>query len=477
MPIRFNIRRRIASALCIAAALAAPGLAGCGSSLVIPKPGAVPPLPLPPAEESVVEIPISVNLAGMFGEVERSVPASQRANDWTVATSNAVGDVGVRYELRRDPLQITLNRNTIHAQSRVRYWFQFAQRVEKPFVGGFFWQELGSCGVDEAPREAVVGMETKVGWTDNWALAPVSTVLPIQFGNRCEVTFLRFDITTKVNDAFSDGLKQGARLADNRIRELAQFRTIGEQVWKQLQDPIPLDSGLWLTMSPTGAFAGPLSGSGQSVSTVAGFTATPSVVFGAKPQLRSTPLPKLRTVEKTGNGFHVVVEGSLTYGQAGTMLAQALAADTFHMVGHEVRIVAASIYGAGAKAVVQLALAGDVNGTIYLIGTPAYDAARNEVYMRDLDYSLETHHALANAADWLLHGAFRENIAEGSHFPLADHIAGAKGRLEKALNRPLTPHITSHAIVGALRPIAVYTTESGFTARVAIDGALHLDVH
>ncbi len=425
----------------------------------------------------MVEIPVSMNLAGLFQEVERAVPRTQRAADaWSVVTSNAVGDVGVKYELRRDPLTLTVGVNTVGITTRVRYWFMFAQSVPKPIIGGSYWQDLGSCGVDEPPREAVLGLQTRLTWNENWGLDPVTTVPPVQFTNRCEITFLKFDVTAKVQEGFAAGLKQGAALADARIRAAAQFKPMAEGAWRELSAPILLAPGMWLVMNPQAPFVGPLKGQGTTVTGTIGFTAQPRIVFGPRPNGTSAALPKPATSPRNGDGFHVMVEGRIDFDDASRRLTAALAGETYTYVGHDVRVTRAALWGAGEKAVLELLLAGDVNGTIYLLGTPAYDPAANALYVKDLDYSLETTHALANAADWMLHGTFRRSIADEARWGLDTAVADVKGRLSAALNRQLRPGVGARANIGGVRPAGVYVTDAGLVARVAVDGTLRLDV-
>ncbi len=466
--------RRIWIVVAIAAVSA---LAGCGASVVIPKPGVLQPPPLPALEASVVEIPITMNLTPMLAELEKAVPKGQRADQWTVVSNNAVGDVGITYNLRRWPLQLVVGDNTVRATSRVQYGFSFAQRVPKPIIGGSFWQELGSCGVDEPPREAVVGLQSSLRVTNDWALQSTSSVLPTQFPNRCEITFLKFDITGKVNDAFAAGLAQGARIADARINEVARFKPIGEQAWRALAEPVKLDSAVWLMMDPATAWAGPItSGGAGMVKATVGFTAVPRVVFGAMPRPPARALPPLGSRAVAGDGFHATVEGSIAYNDAARLLKNALADQTFTMAGHDVRVTDVAIYCGGDRAVVQLALAGDINGTIYLLGTPAYDPKANTVYVRDLDYSLETGNVLANTADWLLHGSFRGSIAEQARWPLGEGVAQARAQIERALNRQITPGVTARGTVRAVRPIGVFMTPERFVARASVDGMLRLEV-
>lgn len=449
---------------------------GCSHTLNIPKPNVGSSSPPPPPEESTIEIPVSVNLQSIFAQAENVVPKEQRASkDWSVVGSSPVGDVGIKYEIWRSPLALSATGERLDVASRIYYWFEFAQKITKPIVGGFFWQELGSCGRGEPPREALIGIETRVRWIDDWRLASTTTVKPVAFPNRCKVTFVGIDVTSKVEDAFKTGLREVPRLVDGKLQELANFRSTGERAWNQLQQPLQLDSGIWLVVEPQAAYVAPLNGSGQTVSTAIGITARPHIVFGNRPEPAKRPLPKLQ-VKSAGGGIHIAVEGELPYEEANRRLARELMAEPYTIAGHDVKVIGVDVYGVGDTIVLQAKLAGDINGTIYFVGQAAYDGKQDLLYVRNLDYSLDTKHALANVAEWLNHEGFRQRIAEKARWPLGEKLIDARTQLERSLNKSLGNNVSISTKVNAIRPSVVYSTATAFRARVTLDGSVRVEV-
>jgi hypothetical protein len=462
-------------ARCIGAALLALLLAGCSSSLKIPRPEAGVSEPPPPVEASEVMVPVTVDLTSIFAEVEKGVPRSDRSSsDWKTVASNPLGDIGLKYEVWRDPLKFDLQKNRLAVGARVYYWFEGAQRITKPFVGGYYWQSLGSCGRGEPPREALIGLVTTVAVQEDWRLKSSTTVSPTQFPKKCTVTFMNIDITARVNDVFKAGLAQAAAMADARLAQQGNLRPYGEMAWKYLQEPIRLDSGLWLTINPVGAQAGPLNGSGKSLTATVGMTAYPRVVIGGRPRPESRPLPKLAAAPPK-EGFHITVEGELGFADASRELSRALVGKHYKVSGHDVEITSTQVYGGENKAVVEVGMKGDVDGTIYLLGRPAYDAANNRVYIEDLDFSLETKNVLASAADWLAHGSIRQTIADSAQWYLADQIADIRDRLNRAMNQKLDNNIALRGQVTGIRPGGFFTTPTSFRVRAVVDGALSVN--
>ncbi|MDB5035327.1 MAG: hypothetical protein JWQ98_2568 [Chlorobi bacterium] len=451
-------------------------LSGCASTLNIPKPDTGAFHPLPNLEASTVSVPVSIDLTSIFRDIEKAVPAGDKASAaYRVVEKNTLGDVGLRYEIWRNPLQFSARGNTLNVGGRVFYWFELAQNVTKPIIGGSFWQPVGSCGKGEPPREALVGLETRVSWRDDWRLQSKTSVLPTQFPNKCTITFLNIDVTKKVSEAFSDGLIKGAALADSRLAQFANVRGFGETGWKYLLEPIMLDSGIWLVTNPSGAFAGPVRGSGQTVSATVGFTAFPEIVFGDRPEVEPSPLPPLRT-SAPAEGFHITIQGELTYDDATRQLARTLVGEHYTIAGHHIEIVDIKVYGGEDMMVVEANLKGDVVGTVYCVGRPDFDAGTNRLIVRDLDYSVDTKNVLVNVADWLSHDDLRNTIAEKAEWYLSDQIASIRETIAKGLNRKFAPNIAMSGSVTAIRPAGLFTTPTSFVARVVADGAVRLDI-
>jgi hypothetical protein len=467
---------RILSIPLFLAAVAVIVAPGCAPTLNIPRPRFDQIAPPPPPEPSTLSIPISVNLGPIFAQVENAVPKEQRAsNSYTVVGQTPLGDVGLKYEIWRSPMRLTVVNDRVQVKAQINYWFEFSQKITKPLVGGYFWQALGSCGKGEPPREAQLTTETQVAWNPDWRLTSRTTVNPVTFVNRCRVTFISYDVTDKVNDAFESGLQRVPALVDGKIAELGNFRSVGERAWKQLQEPIQLDSAIWLVIDPQAAAVAPVTGSAQTVSTAIGLAARPQVVFGAKPAAGNRPLPKLQVQPSTG-GVHIAIEAELSYEEANRRLAKDLLAKPFSVGGHDVLVQKVEVWGVGDTVVIQAQLSGDINGTIYFLGRLAYDAAKGELYVSDLDYSLETKHVLANAAEWLNHGGFRQSIAERTRFPLGEQLNKVRGQLQKGLSKSLGSNVAITSAIRSIRPAVVYATPTSFRARVVVDGDVGVKV-
>ena len=80
----------------------------------------------------------------------------------------------------------------------MRYW----ARARKDVIGGL-GRDTG-CGVDEPPRQALIGMVARLAFAPDWTLRPSLRVLPPRFLDACEVTIVGIDVTPILGEIFTD---------------------------------------------------------------------------------------------------------------------------------------------------------------------------------------------------------------------------------------------------------------------------------
>lgn len=451
-------------------------LASCSKPFSVPRPGSAPAPAVPPAEPSTIQLPVSIDISSILPKIEASVPRQlSQSGDWMVVDRNAIGDVGIRYQIERDPLQISFSERTAHVTSRIRYSIEAAQRVTKPFVGGTFWQPLGSCGKDEPRREAVIGLDVAFSIASDWRVLSKSSVPPAVFAHQCRMTFLKINVTDKVAGAFAAALGRAAVTVDTSVARMGNLRPMVQRAWERLQVPVDLGNGAWLSMAPTGLGLQSVNGSGTTLDLTVAMTAAPRVAIGSAPSSASKPLPALRAGSVPA-GFHVTADLAVTFAELERRSRDGLLNKPLKSGGNTVTITSLDVYGAGEKLVVGLGLVGDLKGTVYLVGTPAVDPARGILYVRDLDFSLETRQALLAAANWLNHEGFRREVSEAARVDLSSRIAETRTSIIGALNRQLSPGINATGAVSGLHAAGVYVTADGVLARIVVDGALKLTV-
>jgi hypothetical protein len=461
------------------------GTFGCGNSVNIPKPQLSKPQEPSPIELSLVNIPVSMNLKPVINFLEKNVPAEIASDSaWTDTGQRKLGiAIGSKFHVWRDPFRISMNGNVLTIEAHVKYWVAGALLVPNPFAshgkpGSSGWQKIGSCGLNEAKREAVISLSTKFELQKDGHFKTTSKVNSISFPNLCGVTILNFDVTPLLSAALTANLNNIVSSVDSRIAQISNFRDICKTGWTKLQEPIKLDSAIWLMLNPVSPCIAPFSGTGQSVSTSIGVVAKPMIIFGQKPSVQNTPLPEFN-LNSPQAGSHVVLEGNLPFDVASKILSQKLVGNKYVSSKFGVNIEEALIYGSGETTVLKLDVSGDIQGSIYLTGTPYYEISNDSLYIKNLDYSIESKNILANSADWLLHSGFRKMIADQTHWELGGQITAAKEKISSFLN-PQQGNLNSPPLIfgsiNNIHPVGVYSNSNSFHIVVIVDGNVNLNL-
>jgi len=272
--------------------------------------------------------------------------------------------------------------------------------------------------------------------------------------------------------------RQAAKVDNDNFVNNAFLREGVSRAWNVLQDPVPLKNGLALFLNPQSVHVPPPSvqqEQSDTVTVVIGLVVRPKIVEDTAIRQVAQPIPRLSTAP-TGSGFHVALESELSYDFVSRELENRLESHVFSIDGNRIKIKTVKIYGAGDSAVVQVRIAGTVNGTIYLSGVPAYDESLRCLYVRNLNYTLETQHVLAKAGDWLFHSRIRETLEEKAKWYIGDKIDEAASLLTKALNRNISQHAALRGVVYSIRPVTVGLTYGSLKTVLIADGTVELNL-
>jgi len=428
------------------------------------------PISLGQPETSTIAIPIRSTLAPLLPLIEAQVPKVFR---------NRVVERGVTigYDIIRDPIALQMTGTGLRATTVARYALEACPPGRRiPCV---------SCGVDEARREAVVSVHSRLSWDAGWKLR--STTVPEQpvFPRRCRITWLSLDITDRlIAPAVEDQLKQIATAIDRNTPGMTSIRPRAQQIWSALQEPFQIAPGTWLLFEPLEVGLGPLRGQALQVSTTLALRARTRVVVGARPGVAQKPLPALQHAEWTG-GLRIPLDAEVPYADASRVANEQFGKKTFQTRGATFRLENIQAGpGSGGKVLVQATLdysGGRLKrytGPIALEGTPRFDAATSRVTVPDLDYKLDPKrkNLFVSAAEVFAHDAVRGRLRESIAFPIGSHLAIVRAEVTRALSRQLAPGVTLRGSINSVQPQAVVGTPGSLVVRLLVTGQAEVTI-
>jgi Domain of unknown function (DUF4403) len=464
---RLRVSKSVALVKCGVLSACAVTFIGC-DNFTVPAPPQKPPSQnsAPILEDSSASVTVPIPLAAAFAKLDAAIPQQDIKWDaWIFTEPDGVW--AYEYALWRDPLKFSLVGNELSVELDGRYKARGGRRVGGHVV------TLGSCGDGEPLREIQAKLSTPIQLLPNWTFKSQCNV-SLNYPNRCTVSLLNIDVTDKINDLIQPHFQDAAKEIDSKVAGY-DFRSVVQDFWNELDSPIQLADQAWLLINPKSVQVSPINGTGAQVDVSVGLVGRPVVAYGSKPPSPSDPLPNFQSATP-GNSFHIAVEGTIPFDAASKALTKSIVGRRYTYAGHYETIDGASVYGTGDQVVLQLKLGGSLKGTIYLIGTPTFDAAKNQFSVPDLDYTVETQNAFVKLADWMNHPGFRDSLRAACVWDAGNQVSGAQALIKQGLNRQVGPHVTLSCDKLTLRPIGVYLTATEFRLRAALDGSVSVSL-
>jgi hypothetical protein len=214
----------------------------------------------------------------------------------------------------------------------------------------------------------------------------------------------------------------------------------------------------------------------RTLVTALGFSASPIVLTGPRPTIAPTPLPPLSSAA-VGNGLHILLEGVVRYDLANALLKKHIVGKTFERAGQKLEIKEARLFGIGGdKLALEVRFKGNASGRIFLVGTPRYDPASDELYVPDLDYDVGTNALLVQGLEWVKHNDVRDFIRQNARWEVGSVMQTAKEQLEKGLNRELARGVQLEAEVKQVQGLSVHARRTAIRLRAQADANARLTI-
>lgn len=491
-------------------------LTGCLAKQYVVRPPAptllpTTPNPLTPATESTVSFPVQVNLSPFLLAANDDNVIPKKFDHWRNSIKNPKG-VEYKYYAERDDFAVapsgSQQANRTNSGTVIHDWWKGIEPLSSSLsISTALRYKIGApplqCGDGaELPKRATLNGNLTIGMTPNYGVSASVTGVTLNAIDPCNINISDTDVLQEVKNQLTETVRGGLSNAVARINTLTA-RSRVENVWHTLRNPIPLEPNAWLLFNIGHVWrSGFFSGGGDLIDDTIHITAKPVLVFGAEPPSAGGALPQLET-EPASTGYHGAADAQL-YGTLPTTLANRLASTGFHVVadipldypslsrslatrlqgkrvdakGDFIHITDAAILGRGGNQVVlRIAFAGDATGHLYFVGKPEMNTLAQSVQISGLRLDLDSEQLLQKSGpDWLARSSIRDLVMGDAVVGVTPAIDRMRDLVTKALNRELSPTITTHGTVTSVQGIGVFADANALYVRVMSDGLLNLKV-
>jgi hypothetical protein len=383
----------------------------------------------PESPVSFIDIPLRLSLEPLIDAADRLLP--YQAGNWR--TWRDWHGIPSQYRGWRGPLSITASGNVLLVQAHVRYWI----RAQKKLLGVI--NATASCGIDEAPRQAVIGMQVLLQWGPDWTLRPRFRILPTRFLDRCEMTLANIDVTSVVETEFRKQMQDSLRAALKTLAPgLNANQRQAQETWSLLQQPVELGQDHWLLLRPTSVALSRIAGREKYLDARLALTLQPVLVTGPEPAGKPAPLPPLAPYYPRSGELNLHLGVDLDFPSLNQRLSDTLAGESLVINGRKAGVKNLDLSGSGQEIRAQMKLVGELAGTAELRAKVAYDAQGQKVELQQLTFDYTAEDPTLGMLAGAFHEPIRQALEEAANQALEERLVLLGERLGVVL-RKITP--------------------------------------
>ncbi len=284
--------------------------------------------------------------------------------------------------------------------------------------------------------EIAINFKTDLHIKENWTVEPQTTISGYDWIVAPKVKTSIVDLPIKyianiLMNKFKDELCSGI---DNNIRKNVDIKSQIDELWKTLQNPVKVNEeyNSWMKLTPLTITMTPLFNKGNALQTMLSVTTISEVSVGSQNAFReNTVVPAFKFASASGDEFNINLDINIPLEEAQKIAKRQMVGQEFGEGNKKVKIIDIALYGQGSKMIINAAFLGSYKGSLFIYGSPVFNAQKNAVEFSDLDFDLETKNFMLKSAKWLFSKKILNKLKENMVFPLESNLNTMKQTIAK----------------------------------------------
>ncbi len=406
-------------------------ITSCGS--IVPKqPNITHETPLDiPETKGTVRIPLEINLKPYFELADKSI-------DYTFQGKEEQCDgVSFQYYFKRKPLEFNGSKQTLGYRINGEYNIRanYCAQCSSAFGSDPFCltpRIYVSCGVGEPLRNIAIDFESDLSIESNYQLKSKTRLVKVETLDPCQFTFLKYDASKLIEKEMSAYLQTMEKEIDEQIRNV-DLKSPINQAWSAMQEGIKVPNLGFLYFQPKSIEIEPITFKEKMAKVVVNMELSPVLSTNSIAKEKQN-LPFLSKV-KSEDEFNLPLLTLASYDSINSILKKEIVGMEIPFKKKKIILTEAMALGpVGKQLLFKVKFTGSKKGTLYLLGTPTYDAVKQEISFPDLMFDIRTKDALLKSAKWLFDKKLTEAFRAKAKYNLKDQLEKARHEIEKQLN-------------------------------------------
>lgn len=345
---------------------------------------------------------------------------------------------------------------------------------------------VNKLGVDlrdtkEFNLNGVVNLLSEVSLT-NWKVNTNTKLEKIDWNDTPTMSMLgkNMPITYLINPAISIFRSKIEKKIDESISKSMDFKPNVLDALEKICPPFEMNANFqsWLRIVPSELYTTEAKLVKENIQMQMGLKCNMETLIGGQPITRfDKDKIILKPVSKMPEDVSANIVAVSNYSDASRIMTKNFAGQTFGDGSRKVTVQKVAIWHKAGKMVIALDLLGSINGTIYLMGFPQYNAETKEIFFDQLNYVLDTKSRLMRSANWLAQGIILKKIQKTCRYSMTPNIDEAKKSMASYLNN-FSP-MAGVFINGKIENIdfqKIQLTNKGIIAFVKVKGTINVNI-
>lgn len=426
---------------------------------------------------SEIDIPVHISLKPLYAMAENQVDTVYTSPGWPDTYIIDKCATRYMYRFRRGPLKIRSHGNTAELGFMGYYKIKGSQRACVGTTPVSVWTPPCTCGFNEPERRVEVGFNASFGIDPDYSLRCYIERLEPKPIDRCEMCFVKYDVTQTVMDALKVQLDSSRTFLQDSLGKI-RLRSRFQQIWNQLEQSIPLYGMGYLQLNAEAIRVSQLFAKNDTLHVSFGVSARPQISFEAPPA-SNKPVPDLSDFNSK-KGFRVVLDAHLNYDSLSNLVTaktkgMRIDLDNGPIKKHMI-VDRINLYGSNKQLILELTFSGSDKGVLYLTGRPVYNREKKMLEIQQLDYDIRTRDLLIKSAKWLFSKKILQEIRRHAQLDVAPYLNQFHEMAGTQMNRNFTRGIDLKGRLHDFYLDFIHPLEADLRVRVVSEGELEVTV-
>jgi len=317
-----------------------------------------------------------------------------------------------------------------------------------PWIGG-------SCGFGKEPmRKTDIFITSALQLRPNYTVHTITTTQRVTAQEKCIVSMFNLDITQQVMDSIKSSTNAFCFAMDSVVNGL-DFSTTTKALAERINKKIPLGRYGYLKINPSAVKMGKMNMIKDTLQATMGISCFPELHSDSTNNYTASFLPPLQNADLP-SGITVYTNAKYDYPFINSLINQLVKDTSFEVEGRTVILKNVHITGAeNGKIEMTVDFEGDKKGSLFLVGTPQLDTAKQIISIPDLDYSLKSHDIILNIGKSLFGNKILHTLREKATIRITDIVEKNRKNIDAQLNKKIMDGVISSGSLTDMRVLAL----------------------